>query len=79
MRLTGVIALVVAVLVFAGSALADVLIMKDGRRIEGIVLEVNVEVLRIESFCTVSQAALDFLIELPIKVSVEFDGGRSPR
>ena len=39
MRLTVVIALVVAVLVFAGPALADVLIMKDGRRIEGIVLE----------------------------------------
>ena len=39
MRLTVVIALVVAVFVFTGSALADVLIMKDGRRIEGVVLE----------------------------------------
>ena len=39
MRVIGSIALVMAVLVLSGAALADVLVMKDGRRIEGVVLE----------------------------------------
>jgi len=39
MRFIGSIALVMVVLVLSGVALADVLVMKDGRRIEGIVLE----------------------------------------
>jgi len=49
MRFTGVTALVLGVLLLAGSALADVLVMKDGRRIEGVILEETATKVKIQT------------------------------
>ena len=49
MRKTGFIALLLGLFLIAGSALADVLVLKDGRRIEGIVLEETAAKVRIQT------------------------------
>ena len=49
MRKTGFIALLLGLFLIAESALADVLVLKDGRRIEGIVLEETAAKVKIQT------------------------------